>query len=243
MTLPILISLPHAGLLVPESLQSNCLLTTKQIVEDGDEYANEIYTPLKDKVAAFVTTDIARAVLDMNRQEDDIRKDGIIKTHTCWDIPIWEKPLDETVLRELLVRHHRPYHQQLTELAKESGLILAIDCHTMAANGPPVGPDPGVERPQVCLGNVDGQSCLGEWMEILKSAFQKVFPGEVTINRPFSGGYITRFHGQEMPWVQLELSRGDFATPSIKSFWVYAALKEAVDKISDPQNSCTSPFA
>jgi formiminoglutamase len=228
MTLPILISLPHAGLRVPESLQANCLLTTQQIVEDGDETAFEIYTPLKDKVAAFVSTDIARAVLDMNRQEDDICKDGVIKTHTCWDIPIWQKPLDETIHRQLLESYHRPYHRQLTDLSKNSRLILALDCHTMAANGPPVGPDPGVERPQVCLGNINGQSCSSEWMEILKSAFQAYFPGEVRLNQPFSGGFITRSHGHEMPWVQLELSRGDFAVPSVKSSWVYAALKEAI---------------
>jgi formiminoglutamase len=233
MTLPLLISMPHAGLFVPESLQSNCLLTTEQIVEDGDEFAFEIYAPLKDKVAAFVTTDIARAVLDMNRQEGDIFKDGVIKTHTCWDIPIWQRPLDENIHLELIENYHRPYHQQLSELARDSGLILAIDCHTMAPYGPPVGPDPGVERPQVCLGNVDGQSCPGEWMNILKSAFQTYFPGEVRINQPFSGGYITRFHGREMPWLQLELSRGDFAPPSVKSSMVYAALKEAIGKISN----------
>jgi formiminoglutamase len=235
MTLPILISLPHAGLLVPESLRPNCLLSPEQIVEDGDETAFEIYSPLKDKVAAFVTTDIARAVLDMNRQEDDLRKDGVIKTHTCWAIPIWQRPLDETIHLQLLEHYHRPYHQQLTELAKESGLILAIDCHTMAAYGPPVGPDPGEKRPQVCLGNADGQSCPDEWMEMLKSAFHTYFPGEVGINQPFSGGYITHYHGHEMPWVQLEISRGDFAAPSVKSSMVYTALKDVIDRFSNRQ--------
>ncbi|MEJ2620166.1 MAG: N-formylglutamate amidohydrolase [Candidatus Thiodiazotropha sp.] len=233
MKLPILISLPHAGLSVPESFRSNCLLSRQQIIEDGDEFALQIYTPLQDKVAAFVTTNIARAVLDMNRQEDDLRKDGVIKTHTCWDIPIWRSPLDEKMRRQLLEQYHRPYHRQLTELSKRSNLILAVDCHTMNAHGPPVGPDPGVERPQVCLGNADGQSCSFEWMEILKSTFQVGFPGEVSINQPFSGGYITRYHGDEMPWVQLELSRGDFATPAEKYSMVYTALKEAIDKISN----------
>jgi formiminoglutamase len=231
MNLPILISLPHAGLLVPESLQSNCLLSREQIIEDGDEFAFEIYTPLKDKVAAFVTTDIARAVLDMNRQESDLRKDGVVKTHTCWDIPIWRSPLDETMRQHLLERYHRPYHRQLTELPRRSDLILAIDCHTMSAYGPPVAPDPGVERPQVCLGNAGGQTCPVEWMEILKSSFQAYFSGDVMLNQPFSGGYITRYHGDEMPWVQLELSRGDFASPTEKHSMIFAALKEAVSKI------------
>ena len=101
----------------------------------------------------------------------------------------------------------------------------------MAGYGPTIGPDPGMKRPEVCLGNGEGQSCPDEWMLILQSAFQSSFPGEVKLNQPFSGGYITRHHGHEMPWVQLELSRGDFATPLQKSEWVYAALIEAVGEI------------
>jgi formiminoglutamase len=101
----------------------------------------------------------------------------------------------------------------------------------MSAYGPPVAPDPGVERPQVCLGNAGGQTCPVEWMEILKSSFQAYFSGDVMLNQPFSGGYITRYHGDEMPWVQLELSRGDFASPTEKHSMIFAALKEAVSKI------------
>jgi hypothetical protein len=59
------------------------------------------------------------------------------------------------------------------------------------------------------------------------------FPGVVTLNNPFSGGYTTSHHGSEIPWVQIELSRGDFATPRQKFEWVYTALAEAVSKISE----------
>lgn len=231
MSLPVLISLPHAGLKVPEALQANCLLTLEQIIKDGDEYAQEIYSPLQNEVAAFVTTDIARAVLDMNRAEDDRRKDGIVKTHTCWDEPIWRNPLDEATIQWLLDNHHRTYHRQLNRMAEQPDLILAVDCHTMAAVGPPVGPDPGMERPQVCLGNAKGQSCPDEWMMMLQSAFQEYFPGQVTLNNPFSGGYITQHHGHEMHWVQLELSRGNFAEPGQKSQWIHDALMEAMRRI------------
>jgi formiminoglutamase len=230
--LPVLISLPHGGLDVPESLRGNCLLSLEQIVQDGDEYAREIYAPLEVEAAAFVDTGIARAVLDMNRAEDDMRKDGVVKTHTCWDVPIWRKPLAKAEIERLLEEHHRPYHRRLSELAGRADILLGVDCHTMAASGPPVGPDPGVERPQVCLGDAGGESCPGQWMEILRSAFSARFPGRVTINEPFSGGYITRRHGGEMPWVQLELSRGDFANPGQKAEWVRGALAEALERIA-----------
>ena len=45
--------------------------------------AAAIYCPLEQYVGAFVTIDIARAIVDLNQAEDDFRKDGVIKTHTC----------------------------------------------------------------------------------------------------------------------------------------------------------------
>lgn len=232
MTLPLLLSMPHAGTGVPGRLAGNCLLSLPQIVRDGDEFAQGIYAPLEQEVRCFVSTDIARAVLDMNRSEDDIRRDGVVKTHTCWDEPVWRRPLAEQEIRWLIDTYHRPYQQCLSESAQRQGLLLAVDCHTMAEFGPPVGPDPGVQRPQACLGDVNGHSCPGEWTAILQAAFRRHFPGEVTVNRPFSGGHITRFHAAEMPWIQLELSRGAFATPAEKSRKVLSALKETVAAIA-----------
>jgi len=232
-TLPLLLSVPHAGTQVPGRLAGNCLLSAAQVVRDGDEFAREIYAPLKTEVRRFVDTRVARAVLDMNRAEGDIRKDGVVKTHTCWDEPVWQRPLEEAETRWLIDTHHRPYHRRLSELARDPGLLFAVDCHTMAEFGPPVGPDHGTARPQACLGDANGTSCPGEWAAILLRALQRHFPGEVTLNRPFSGGHITRFHCREMPWVQLELSRGAFATPEEKSRWVLAALADAVGQIEE----------
>lgn len=231
MRLPLLLSVPHAGTTVPGWLVDNCLLSGAQIVRDGDEFAREIYMPLEQEVHYFVSTDIARAVLDMNRAQDDIRRDGVVKTHTCWNEPVWKTPLDEDETRWLIETWHRPYHQRLSELARSPGLLFAVDCHTMAEYGPPVGPDPAELRPQACLGNVNGQSFPEEWTAIMHSALRRHFPGEVTLNRPFSGGHITRFHGAEMPWMQLELSRGAFATPAEKTRWMLASLEEAVAAI------------
>ncbi len=39
MALPILASVPHAGLQVPSEAADRCLLTPVQIAEDGDEHA------------------------------------------------------------------------------------------------------------------------------------------------------------------------------------------------------------
>lgn len=41
--LPILVSVPHAGLRVPAGVAPRCRLTPEQIVEDGDDHVAKIY--------------------------------------------------------------------------------------------------------------------------------------------------------------------------------------------------------
>ncbi len=214
----------------PEALP-HCALTEDEIKKDGDEFAGEIYA-VESEVAAFATTDVARAIVDLNRAEDDRRKDGVIKTHTCWDVPVYRTPLPENVAVALLERYYHPYHARLKELSR-SDVRLGVDCHTMAAKGPPVGPDTGAERPAVCLSNADG-TCPHDWFESLAKCLEEAFQLPVSLNAPFKGGYIIRSHAAELPWVQLELSRAPFLEPGEKRNAVLRALREWCGRVSWP---------
>lgn len=209
MKLPILLSVPHAGLTVPPEAEPYCRLTPEEIVADGDGGAAEIYS-LSDHVQCFVTTHVARAIVDLNRTEDDRRRDGVVKTHTCWNVPVYHEFPPENVIEELLAKYYHAYHARLSEAADGSDVRLGIDGHTMAAVGPPVGPDTGVERPPICLGDVHGRSLPPGWTAMLAECLADAFECEIPVNKPFSGGYITRHHMTEMPWVQIEFSRSDF---------------------------------
>ena len=220
MTLPVLISVPHAGLNVPSDVQSYCQLDTRQIIDDGDQGADEIYA-LASEVTAFVTTDIARAVVDMNRAQDDRRADGVIKTHTCWNIPIYNQPLPEPVIQTLLQQYYHPYHQQLSTGANK--VKFGIDCHTMAICGPPIGPDPDQPRPFICLSNVN-ETFPKHWMERLACCFQQIFDVEISVNMPFKGGFIIQSHAHEMPWVQVEMSRSNIITNEQKRAYFWKAI-------------------
>lgn len=222
MPLPLLLSLPHAGLLVPDTVSDICGLSRAEIAHDGDEGAAQIYGPLKGEVQQFVTTETARAVVDVNRAADDFRKDGVIKTHTCWDVRIYTRAPTDQEIQTLLREHHTPYHKALSKAAA-TGVRMGIDCHTMAATGPPVGPDPGQERPEVCLGNGDG-TCPEDWLRGLADCFSNAFGCETSLNAPFRGGYIIRAHATELPWVQIELSRAAFLTDDEKCRRTLAAL-------------------
>jgi len=221
MKLPLLVSVPHAGLSVPPEAAELCALSAEEIAADADGGAAEIYD-FADQVVRFETSTVARSIVDLNRAADDRRKDGVIKTHTCWDVPVWTQPPDESLVAELLRRHHAPYHARLTR--PDAGVVVGVDCHTMAAVGPPVAPDPGVERPEVCLSDADG-TLPRTWFERLIDAFRAEFTGEVAVNRPFRGGFIVRAHATERPWVQIELSRAPFDSDAGKRRRVVAALR------------------
>jgi len=220
-TLPLLLSVPHAGLEVPPEAAALCALTPEEIAADGDGGAAAIYD-LAAEVARFETSAVARAIVDLNRAADDFRRDGVVKTHTCWDVPVWKTQPDERLVAELLRRHHAPYHVRLSRPGDD--VVVGVDCHTMAASGPPVGPDPGVPRPEVCLSDADG-ALPRPWFERLIAAFRAEFEGEVAVNRPFRGGWITRSHAAERPWVQVELSRAPFDSDAGKRARVLAALR------------------
>ncbi|HXV64150.1 MAG TPA: N-formylglutamate amidohydrolase [Vicinamibacteria bacterium] len=224
MTLPLLLSVPHAGTRVPPEAEPYCILTPREVVEDGDVGAREIYD-LASEVEAFHTTDVARAIVDLNRAVDDFRQDGVVKTHTCWNVPVYRDFPPREVVTELLDRYYHPYHARLRHLATSTDVKLGIDCHTMAPYGPPVGPDPGIERPRACLSNGEG-TCPRAWIEAMREAFHRTIGPSVKINHPFQGGFITRTHAAELPFVQLEMSRAPFRTDGEKRAAVLEALRE-----------------
>jgi len=228
--LPILLSVPHAGLEIPPEAAPYCRLTREEIIADGDEGAAVIYD-LPDHVESFVTTEVARAIVDLNRAEHDRRPDGVVKTETCYQAPVYHSPLTDEVIEQLLTRYYRPYHARLSELAGQPHL-LAVDGHTMAAQAPPISPRAGKPRPEICLGDRNGETLPAGWLELLRDCLVDELGVKVTLNRPFAGGYITRTHGREMPWVQIEFTRAAFVSDAEKRAGLLAALETFCRRVS-----------
>jgi formiminoglutamase len=213
--LPLLVSVPHGGLCIPPEVENICKLSREDIAADSDEGSTEIYYGLKEWCESFIVTDIVRAVIDLNRAPGDIGGDGVIKSHTCWNVPVYSKFPDESLIATLLERYYFPYHEKLSSGANCKNIRLGLDCHTMSAVGPPVGPDPGQVRPLVCISNND-TTCPQEMIESLATCLAVSFKEEVSINKPFRGGYITRSHASEMSWIQVEISRTEACSLKFK---------------------------
>jgi formiminoglutamase len=213
MSLPILISIPHGGTETPPEVAGRVRASAAEIFEDGDAFTPGIYD-VAGQVAHVQVARVARAFVDLNRAEDDrppANTDGVVKTATCFDRPIYDTPLDDALTETLLARYYRPYHAALSEAAHGAQLRLGLDCHSMAAVPPPVAPDADTPRPLFCLSNGEGSTCDNAVLERLAERMARAFtcaPEQVALNRPFKGGYITRRYGrQPLPWIQIEMNR------------------------------------
>lgn len=85
--------------MVPLLLRKKCLLSELDILLDNDTYSRELYD-LNDVIEAYVDTEIARIVIDMNRDQTDlppVHPDGVVKTVTVTQQRVWDSPsgLDE----------------------------------------------------------------------------------------------------------------------------------------------------
>jgi N-formylglutamate deformylase len=213
--LPILLSIPHGGTQIPNELEDRVCITPEDLFHDGDACTTDIYD-LGEEVAGVIRAEVARAFVDLNRAPDDRpprNPDGVVKAVTCFNRPIYVpgREPDDALTALLLERYHTPYHALLGACSRWPGIRLALDCHSMLSEAPPINEDGGRTRPLFCLSNRDGTTAPGELLEKLAAGIARAFEiplVEVALNEPFKGGYITRAHGSgPVPWIQLEMNR------------------------------------
>lgn len=239
--LPLLISIPHGGRDVPEYVQDRVVLTKADIVEDGDAFTREIYD-FGRFVHTVVQTSVARAIVDVNRDTKQLppdHPDGVVKTVTCYNKPVYRQGCfpDQGLIDKLIRDHYEPYHDRIRRALKGGDIVMAFDCHSMAAQAPPIEPNCGQHRPIVNIGNVGGKSFPMDCATEMARCFREVLrlqDKDVTLNEPFSGGFITRTYAtDDIPWMQIEISRALY----LRRPWFDAATlvvsKQRLSELSD----------
>ncbi len=230
--LPILVSVPHGGTKVPDMLQERINLTPLEILIDSDARTREIFA-FKDRVKAYVDTDISRCVVDVNR---DVFTDAsnVFKQHSQNKKEVWKthSAPNELEREALLERYYRPYHQCMRDLLQENEIQLAIDAHAMIPQKKMLNSLVRQRRPLFCISNRGSkdsrfpeQNITASFalMKRLKRKLEEEFSDMllfdiehvVTINDPFRGGYITAYHGKrpDVPFVQIEINRALYLPP------------------------------
>lgn len=232
--LPVLIAVPHAGRSYPESILRRMRDAEYSMLRLEDRLVDCVAREIASETgAAFISAQAPRAMLDLNRADDDMdwsmvaegapRQQsnsranrrarsglGLVPRRLHGLGEIWRDRLTQTELQQRIDMIHVPYHravsQALSALRRRWGAALLIDVHSM----PPLKKRHPDDHPaEFVIGDRFGASCDGA---IPARALRYLGRQErrVAHNRPYAGGYVLDRHGKPSLGIhamQLEICR------------------------------------
>lgn len=216
--LPLLLSLPHDGVLLPPDLLRR-LTPEARAVPDTDWHVGRLYGFARQLGASVLRPTWSRYVVDLNRPPDDLSlypgrsTTGLCPRHRFTGDPLYlpgEEPCAEEVA-ERVARYWQPYHlalrEELDRLRDLHGYALLWEGHSIRSEVPWLFEG---RLPDLNLGTADGASCS----PAVEQRVQSVCAGQDAyawvLNGRFKGGYITRNYGDPeggVDAIQLELAQ------------------------------------
>jgi N-formylglutamate deformylase len=221
-TRPLLISMPHVGTHVPPALAARFTDEARQ-VPDTDWHLERLYDFADALGASVLVATHSRYVIDLNRSPDGASLypgqsvTGLCPVDTFDDTPIYAAAGDLPDEAEIAARRDaiwHPYHARLTEelarIKAQHGIAALWDAHSIRSVLPRFFEG---KLPDLNLGTGKGTSCDPALAQTLRGIAENA-PGYTgVLNGRFTGGYITRHHGQpaqDVHAVQLEMTQSSY---------------------------------
>jgi N-formylglutamate deformylase len=217
-TAPLLISIPHRGTRIPESLAADMTPVALR-VDDCDWHLERLYAFAKDMGASMLTPEYARYVIDLNRPPDDANlypgrdTTGLCPVDTFEKEPLYQ-PGREPGRAQIEARREaywQPYHdalaRELDALRAQHGRVLLWEAHSIRSAVPRFFDG---RLPDFNFGTADGATTVPGLAEALARIVTSDGRYTSIANGRFKGGYITRRYGQPSEGVhavQLELTQ------------------------------------
>lgn len=231
-TSPLLISVPHDGIHVPEGIRDR-MSAAGAAVPDTDWHVAELYSFARELGASMLVANYSRYVVDLNRAaSDDALYPGQIATGLC---PLQtfageeiyaESGVDGEELQRRVAEYWQPYHEKLESalgaLRDRHGCALLWDAHSIASVVPRLFDG---ELPELNIGTNGGRSCAKSATERV-AAVAAASPYGHVVNGRFKGGYITRHYGRPESGVhamQLEIAQRVYLDEATTTFDVRKA--------------------
>jgi len=215
--IPLILSFPHSGEKYPDDFDTNPELSFNVLDFPNDKYVNELYQERNNLNLTSIHANFPRTYIDVNRHQHNIDVNMIKKgenwygrihptgaetgTTLFWSktkevFEIYSHKLSHDELKQRLAKCFVPYHQLMTyhiqKIHQDHGKAFVLDCHSMTQfDGKKLGRK---ERPQIDIGNRNGQSCSSEYSECVSDTFSSL-GYDVKVNGRFLGGEIILRYG------------------------------------------------
>ncbi|MGE8407809.1 MAG: N-formylglutamate deformylase [Pseudomonas sp.] len=219
-TLPLLISMPHAGLHLAPAVRDG-LVPAARSLPDTDWHIPQLYDFARSMGASIVAGEYSRFVIDLNRPEDDQplytgATTGLYPATLFDGSPLFEdgKVPSAEERAGYLENIWRPYHdtlrEELARLRAQFGYVLLWDAHSIRSHVPHLFDG---KLPDFNLGTFNGASCDPQLAERVQAVCAGASGYSHVLNGRFKGGHITRHYGdpdQDVHAVQLELAQSTY---------------------------------
>jgi N-formylglutamate amidohydrolase len=235
LAVPMVFSSPHSGRHYPQGFIESSRLAPERLRRSEDAYVEELFSGVTRHGAPLLAARFPRAFLDLNREPFELDPDlfddalpafantrslrvqgglGTIARVVGDAEEIYRRRLTVAEGLARIERLYWPYHAQLSALIERTrrrfGLVVLIDCHSMPS-GEAAGVNAG-QRAHFVLGDRFGSACAPELTRYVEAAL-KAQGYEISLNRPYAGGYITEHYGapaQGVHALQVEINRSLF---------------------------------
>ena len=226
-SIPIIISIPHSGTLYSNIFLKNILLSKKELQFSEDNYVDKILEKALGGNISYVKANFPRSFIDVNRSPLELDslmvssniptidkfnltkvKSGIGVIHrvSYYGNEIYDHLLTRREIVTRLLNNYFPYHNALKLLIKNTKIfnnrLLVLDFHSM----PSKFLDKNVD---IVIGNNFNLSCNNTLSSKIINYFCD-YNYSLSINDPYSGGFITKFYGKPLERVnvlQIEINR------------------------------------
>ena len=228
---PIVFSSPHSGRQYSGSFLNQSTLSFDKIRLSEDFYVDKLLEPVAEYGAVFLEACFPRSFVDVNRSSMELDQKlisglqeistnprtlaglGVIPRVVGSGLELYRTKISIDEVERRLNKYYFPYHQKLKSIIRQSiktfGFTIIFDFHSMPHSCVSHSQTKGSFIPQVVLGDCFGTSCD---VALSKKVFE-IFDNaglRVEMNKPFSGGFITKNYGmpkKNIHTIQVEIDR------------------------------------
>jgi N-formylglutamate deformylase len=228
---PLVFDSPHSGTEFPPHVRPSA--PREALMAGSDLFVDRLYGAAPRHGCALIAANFPRWMIDPNRAPDDLdveliegawpgpvnpgRKTlqgmGVIRRYALPELPVYDRKLTVPEIQRLFREHYDPYHaavkDELDACHARFGVVWHVDCHSMKSRGNAMNDDPGRERPDFVIGDLDGRSADPAFVACAADALRGM-GYRVNINDPYKGAQLIRAYSDPARGrhsIQIEVNR------------------------------------
>ena len=179
---PLLISIPHSGTKIPESIQNRIKQQAKRIHTDW-----QLDLFIKDFSFTTITSNLSRYVVDVNRSKYSSKNATfpIIPKYDEFGNPLFKQYPSKNLQNDLIEKYYTAYYdaifEQITLKKQNNSIVCLLDLHSYD--------DKYFKTDKIILSTRNGTTISKESFEFITDCFEKE-ELSIQVDMPFKGGNI-----------------------------------------------------